>query len=422
MMFDNITTARTVTVKVPSGEAAWSGKTGAFSGTNTYENWGNGFRGGGWNGSAFTGGASDINTNITLSIVYIDMSTISNISAYLQSSYYGGTKDNPIYLSLSLNLASDWEGLLSAIASAGTYVSLDLSACAMTGTEFDPGTDITGKDKIVSLVLPDAATSIKGGYFPTADTYSSAFLYFGNIKSVSGSNVETIGNLTFYNRYTLTTVSFPKLKNIGEQAFAYCQQALTTVSFPEVTSIGDYAFYNCNALTSASLPEASYIGDYAFSHCERLTTASFPEASYIGERAFDRCYALTTASLPKAVSIGDYAFFYCDDLTTVSLPKAASIGERAFSWCTALTTVTLGATAPTLGSEMFYNITNTRTVTVKVPSGATGYSTIPTTYSGSNSTVKWGNGFRGGGWTGSAFVSGGASYINSNITLVVQYQ
>jgi hypothetical protein len=56
---------------------------------------------------------------------------------------------------------------------------------------------------------------------------------------------------------------------------------------------------------------------------------------------------------------------------------------------------------------------------VKVPPLATGYGTVPATYSGSN-TANWGNGFRGGGWTGSAFSSYGA--VNTNITLNIVYQ
>jgi hypothetical protein len=56
---------------------------------------------------------------------------------------------------------------------------------------------------------------------------------------------------------------------------------------------------------------------------------------------------------------------------------------------------------------------------VKVPSGAEGYGAIPATYSGDDSTETWGNGYRGGGWTGSAFVN--SSKINSKITLVIQY-
>jgi hypothetical protein len=60
--------SKIVTVKVPSGEPAWNGKTGTFSGPDTTAKWGNGFRGGGWDGSAFTMSSSDVNSNITLTI------------------------------------------------------------------------------------------------------------------------------------------------------------------------------------------------------------------------------------------------------------------------------------------------------------------------------------------------------------------
>jgi hypothetical protein len=50
--------------------------------------------------------------------------------------------------------------------------------------------------------------------------------------------------------------------------------------------------------------------------------------------------------------------------------------------CNSLTTVTLGITVPTLGVDMFYS--TTATVTVKVPTGVTGYD------------GGWGDGFRGG--------------------------
>jgi hypothetical protein len=72
-----------------------------------------------------------------------------------------------------------------------------------------------------------------------------------------------------------------------------------------------------------------------------------------------------------------------------------------------------------LGPALFYYVSS-KTVTVKVPSGASGYGTIPNTYSGTDTSVNWGNGFRGGGWDGSGFVEYGE--VNSNITLYVQYQ
>jgi hypothetical protein len=66
-MFFGIFSAKNVTVEVPSGAAEGSGKTGSLTGATV--NWGNGFRGGGWDSSAFQPyGASRVNSNINLTI------------------------------------------------------------------------------------------------------------------------------------------------------------------------------------------------------------------------------------------------------------------------------------------------------------------------------------------------------------------
>jgi hypothetical protein len=367
--------------------------------------------------------------------------SLDAVRVYLATASGGTTVNNPVALPVALNLASDWTGLLDAIKTAGKYVALDLSACTMSGMtgtagEFNPGAANTGENKIVSLVLPDAATSIKAG---SSDyTNSSTFKAFTALKSVSGSGIDTVGMVAFFGCEALTTVSLPKATDIGEAAFSGCA-ALTTVSLPAARSIGESAFSGCAALTTVSLPAATSIGRTAFTRCYALTTVSLPAAMSIGNQVFSGCAALTTVSLPAAMSIGYSAFFGCAALTTVSLPKvtdigeaafmacnalitvslpvAMSIGNQAFAGCAALTTASLGRTAPTLGSGMFYGISAAKTVTVKVPSGATDYGTIPATYTGS--TANWGNGFRGGGWNGSAFVE--SRDINSNITLNIQY-
>jgi hypothetical protein len=388
---------------------------------------------------------------------------------------------------------------------------------------FAPGTETTGLDKVVSLVLPSTATSIKAG------TYNApTFKNFTALTSVSGANITTIGDYAFRNCASLATATFPEAVTIGDCAFANCA-ALTSVSLPKAESIGEYAFHNCAALTSVSLPVAETIDDYAFANCAALTTASLPvatsigvsafydtalttvslpaslttiddcafssceslasvslpaslttitgnpfsgctsltitvdignanyqsqngmlldkagttliaypsakgavtlnsEVTTIGPHAFAYCTALTSVSLPVAETIDDYAFANCTALTSVSLPAATSIGKYAFceTGTTALT-VTLGSTAPTLGYSMFGNIYSAKTVTVKVPATNSGYAdNLPATYSGSNATVNWGNGFRGGGWTitgGTGAFStdfyGGASNINSYITLTI---
>ena len=188
---------------------------------------------------ADAGAVTSYNLELADDLVYT-ISSITDVQTYLSAASGGATAADPVYLDVQLNLAdtsNGWTDLLDAIQTAGKFVALNLSASTISGTEYDPGTANTGESKIVSLVMPDAATSIKAG-----SSSASTFSNFTALTSVSGSAVETIGS----------------------DAFAFCD-ALTTVSLPAATSIGDYAFYWCTALTEVSLPAATDIGDYAFS-------------------------------------------------------------------------------------------------------------------------------------------------------------
>ena len=61
--------------------------------------------------------------------------------------------------------------------------------------------------------------------------------------------------------------------------------------------MGSYAFYECYSLTTASFPKVTSIGGYAFCYCGRLTTVSFPKVTTIGGYAFNRCYNLKSLYL-----------------------------------------------------------------------------------------------------------------------------
>jgi hypothetical protein len=262
-----------------------------------------------------------------------------------------GSADDPVVLPMKMDLGNGTDtflNLLSLIAEKGKYVDVDLALCYnMPGTAFDPDRTVsTGKDRVVSLVLPDEAESI-----PTGDGNNPSFKNFTSLKSVSGSNIKTTGKYAFYLCGALTTVSLPAAASIGDIAFADCT-ALTTVSLPAAASIGGYAFVNCTALVTVSLPAAASIGERAFADCTALTTVSLPAAASIGSCAFVGCTALTTVSLPAATSVGDYAFLGCGALPTVSLPAAPSLGGSAFSACRALTTVSLPA-ATSIGEIAF---------------------------------------------------------------------
>ena len=76
----------------------------------------------------------------------------------------GGTKENPVELSLKgfdlgdmRSKGCGWFSLLDAIEAAGKIVSLDLSGCKLETNAFAHRIEYAGKDKVVSLILPDAA-------------------------------------------------------------------------------------------------------------------------------------------------------------------------------------------------------------------------------------------------------------------------
>ena len=76
----------------------------------------------------------------------------------------------------------------------------------------------------------------------------------------------------------------------------------------------------------------------------------------------------TDYAVPTGVtSIAEYAFAWCRNLTKISLPESLeSIGNMAFVECTGLTEMTvLATTPPTLGTDVFLNVS--RTIPVYVP-------------------------------------------------------
>ena len=130
----------------------------------------------------------------------------------------GATTGTAVPLKVKLSLPDNWTAILGAIQQAGKYVSLDLSGCAMTnGGTFDPVESIdTGKNKIVSLVLPDAATRIVEGFGQgsTEEDDRIPFRHFSALENVSGLNIERIGECAFWYVITLKTADFPKATSI----------------------------------------------------------------------------------------------------------------------------------------------------------------------------------------------------------------
>jgi len=164
-----------------------------------------------------------------------------------------------------------------------------------------------------------------------------------------------------------------------------------------------------SALGTVTLNTITSIGHKAFSGCTSLQSISLPQVTLIGERAFEGCTSLQSASFSQVTTINRFIF--------------SNTGTTTLS-------ITMGSAAPTLNSGIFDTISESKTVMVKIPIGATGYTPASSpftgtavTVSGTNTTTNWGNGLRGGGWTGTTWSGGsGTSSINQNISVIIERQ
>ncbi len=70
--------------------------------------------------------------------------------------------------------------------------------------------------------------------------------------TLGGYTVTSIGNLAFYDCFSIKTINLPKsITRIGNGAFENCS-SLKYITIPEiVTSIGDYSFAECWELSAA---------------------------------------------------------------------------------------------------------------------------------------------------------------------------
>ena len=73
---------------------------------------------------------------------------------------------------------------------------------------------------------------------------------------VDCSNVRTIGDFAFYDDFLLTSVNFPKVTAIREDAFDKCTR-LPTINLPMCNFVGRYGISNCQALTKIDLGNGS---------------------------------------------------------------------------------------------------------------------------------------------------------------------
>ena len=196
------------------------------------------------------------------------------------------------------------------------------------------------------------------------------------VTMTTGACVQSIGEQTFANLPTLTTVTISNsVTDIAATAFEDStgittatmpisavnkvpQNSLRTVTLTDGEYLGydpsgegmeSVGFAGCLTLESVTLPETiEHIGASTFAACKELRSLTIPETAEvvaIGDQAFYMCMALGSVTIPETVeSIGDSAFFGCRSITSVNIPASVEdIGASAFADCGSLESITVAA-------------------------------------------------------------------------------
>ena len=150
----------------------------------------------------------------------------------------------------------------------------------------------------LSILTLRAYADISGDYEYTDNGNNTCTItdYTGPGGSISmpdtldGLTVTVIGDLSFYDNDSLTSIVIPNsVTIIGYGAFYSCSN-LASIRIPNsVSSVESLAFYNCDNLTNVTLGNSvTSIGDRAFYSCNGLICIYFKgnEPSYVGPFAF----------------------------------------------------------------------------------------------------------------------------------------
>ena len=144
--------------------------------------------------------------------------------------------------------------------------------------------------------------------------------------------------------------------NIGNGAFAWCDDVVS-VSIPSgVERIGDSAFLYCTELSSVNLPNSvNYLGKRAFWSCDHLTSIVIPGSIRVIEDGVFSGSGLESVTFEDSLTrIGEYAFWYTNLHGELTIPEGVtSIGRGAFGHCSGLTAVKFPRTLTSIGEDAF---------------------------------------------------------------------
>lgn len=238
-------------------------------------------------------------------------------------------------------MTADELNVAVATALAAGYTDIEVTLAANSGQEMFSAiwtafSESTAADGSINMTISGAKTVPEYGFFDY-DDYSDnddKNIAGDKLKSLTLTDVETIGEYAFSACTYLESVNLPQVVTIGECAFNEWKKGtkLTSLNLPNATTIGDWAFAYSSLLTSVNLPKVTSIGMLAFGYCD-LRTLNLPEVTTIDGEAFLNNYNLVSCSAPKATTIDYYPWGNCSRLETLELTAAGgfTLGNNLFA-------------------------------------------------------------------------------------------
>ncbi len=206
------------------------------------------------------------------------------------------------------------------------------------------------------------------------------------------SGIESIGNRAFY-KTGITSVTIPStVKQIGENAFAYCKflSEITIgdeVGSKAVTDIEKYAFSNCTGLVKVTINSGvKKMGEKVFSKSTGIKdlyindlvsylgmelpyefNAEYSNPAFYADNIYVNGKILKNLVIPEGVTrICSYAFYGFKSIETVKLPSTLKeIGYSAFSNCSNIKDLSLPDAVEMIGGFAFFSCRSITKVELK---------------------------------------------------------
>ena len=260
---------------------------------------------------------------ISITKVNVEPWTTKEIDGGVAEEVIPNTFDATAMTAEQLNAA-----VTKALEYGHTEISVTLAADA-DATMFSAITAALAADDIaegsIDLTISGAKTIPDYGFMDMEDYWENneKNIAGDKLKSLTLTDVETIGEYAFSACTNLEAVNMPKVVTIGEYAFNEWKKGtkLTSLDLPNATTIGDCAFAYSSLLTSINLPKVTSIGVLAFGFCD-IRTLDLPEVTTVSGEAFLDNYNLVSCSAPKATTIGYYPWGNCSKFETLTLTAA----------------------------------------------------------------------------------------------------